>query len=196
MRKDSFRNALGAASLLFAAVSAHAQAGSDMSDMGNNSTRFGWYVDFASTSPHYSEPSFTFPGTSAPVKYHALELLSFASSPAVCFEVWTTHPDLIPAGTADTRIWYYNGTTGTYEVLNDDITPGSNYFSHGMVYLAGANAYMNLYVASYNSTASDMYNTAQFKIYALRENLTEAQCTTGNGGVPWVKYKNGVTSHY
>ena len=198
MIKDSIRNALAASGLLLAAVSAHAQAGSHMDDMGSNSTRMGWYVDFASTSPHYSEPSFTFPGTPAPVKYHVLQLNGFGGANAgVCFDISTAHPDFVPGATADTRIWYYNGTANTYMVLNDDA--GGNpysYFSHGKVYLYGANAYMLLYVASFNATVSDNYNTAQFKIYAQRQNLTEAQCTTGNGGVPWVMYKNGVTTHF
>jgi hypothetical protein len=197
MIKESFQKLLGAACLMFMGVSAHAQAGSHMDDMGSNSTRFGWYVDFASTSPHYSEPSFTFTGTNAPVKYHFLQLNTFSGvNASVCFDIMTTHPDFLPASTADTRIWYNNLTTGNYEVLNDDITPGSNFFSHGKVYLAGSNAFLNMYIASFNSTQSDNYNTAQFKVYAQRQNLTEAQCTTGNGGIPWVKYKNGVTSHY
>jgi hypothetical protein len=197
MIKASFRKkALGAACLLFLGVSAHAQMGSHMDDMGSNSTRFGWYVDFAATNGHYTEPSFAFPASANPVKYHFLQVNSFSGAAAVCFEIVTTHPDFIPASTADTRIWYYNLTTSAYEVLNDDMVPGSNYFSRGMVYLSGANAFMNLYVASFNSTASDNYNTAQFKIYATRQNLTQAQCTTGNGGIPWVMYKNGVTSHY
>jgi hypothetical protein len=198
MIKNSFRNALGAASLLLLGVSAHAQSGSAMDDYGGNEARFGWYVDFAATTTagHYAEPTFTFPGTAAPVKYHFLQLNSFTSNAAACFDISTNHPDGLPGVTADTRIWYWNGTANTYMVLNDDIQPGSNYFSHGMVYLSGSNAFMNLYIASYNSTQSDNYNTAQFKVYAMRRNLTEAQCTTGNGGVPWVMFKNGVVSHY
>lgn len=200
MFKNSIRNALGAACLSFLGVCAHAQSGTFVTDPFSNTatTSFNWYVDFAANTlaSHYSEPTFTFTGTPAPVKYHSLQLTGYSPGAAVCYDIGTGHPEFVPgAVVADTRIWYFNPNTQTWMVLNDDIAPG-NLYSRGMVYLSGQLTNLVLRVASFTNIQSETYMLAHFQIGLLRQtNKTEAQCTTGNGGVPWVKYKDGVITH-
>jgi hypothetical protein len=176
---------LGAAFMLALGVSAHAQSGTIIDNFGSTDTRMGWYVDFASTSPgHFSEPTTTLAGSV--VKYHIFRVITQSTSDAACFDIATAHPDFVPAATADTRIWFANQTTGLDQVLNDDF--GGALFSRGRVWLSGSNPFVDMKIAAYNPT----WNTAHFKVYVDRLPLSEAACTTTNGGIPWVKNKAGV----
>ena len=189
IRSIANRIKLGAACMLALGVSAQAQTASIWDNFGTNDNRFGWYVDFAATTiaGHFSEPIGSIAGGAA-VKYHMFRLITQSTSDAGCFDILTQHPDFVPAGTADTRIWYRNGA-GNDQVLNDDY--GGTTFSHGKAYLSGSNALIDFKIAAY----SPNHNTAHFKVYVNRTNATEAACTTGNGGVPWVKWKNGVITN-
>lgn len=184
---------LGAAFMLALGVSAHAQSGTDIFNQTSPNTRFGWYVDFNSTTSydHFSEPT----GTAAPIlglKYHILQLnTQTGTSDAACYELMTTRPDYVPqAPVTDTRIWFANAANSyNDESLNDDYN--GTLFSAARFYLSGYNAFVNLKIAAY----STYYNTGHFKIYVTRLPSNEADCTT-NSGMAWVKYKNGVmTSH-
>lgn len=177
---------LGAACVLALGVSAHAQSGTIIDNFGSTDTRMGWYVDFASTttSDHFSEPTTTLAGSV--VKYHIFRVITQSTSDAACFDIATAHPDFVPAATADTRIWFFNQNTSTDQVLNDDF--GGTLFSHGRIWLSGSNPFVDLKIAAYSPT----WNTAHFKVYVDRLPLTEAACTTGNGGIQWVKNKDGV----
>lgn len=185
--------AVGAAFMLALGVSAHAQTGTDIFNQTSPNTRFGWYVDFASTTiaGHFSQPV----GTAAPInglKYHFVQLnTQSGTSDASCFELTTTRPDFLPqTPVTDTRIWFANAANNfNDESLNDDFN--GTLFSAARFYMVGFNAFVNLKIAAYSTT----YNTGHFKIYVTRLPLGEASCTT-NSGMAWVAYKNGVmTSH-
>lgn len=189
VRSIANRIKIGAAFALAIGASAQAQTATIWDNFGVNNNRFGWYVDFAATTiaGHFAEPTGVIGGGAA-VKYHFFRLITQGTADAGCWDISTQHPDFIPAATADTRIWYRN-QAGNDQVLNDDF--GGTTFSHGKAYLVGQNALIDFKIAAYSSA----HNTAHFKVYVTRTNATEAACTTGNGGTPWVKWKNGVITN-
>lgn len=179
---------LGAAFLLAIGAPAMAQSGSRMDNSGTTETRQAWYVDFAASTiaGHSAEPTFNLGGIN--VKAHMLQVYNNGTNGAACFDVSTSPPDFLPGATADTRIWFLNTVTNAYQVLNDDF--GGSFFSAGRIYLVGSTAFVNLRVAAYDADN----NADHFRINLTRNNLTEANCTTGSGK-PWVKYINGVMTN-
>ncbi len=178
---------IGVAGMLALTASVFAQSGTGITNSSTTETNMRYYVDFASTTiaGHASQPTGTFAGSV--VKFHSLQLLSNASTGA-CFEIMTVHPDFIPNEVADTRIWYVNNA-GVNAVLNDDF--GGTLFSRANVYLLGFQSFKNLSIAAF----SPSWNNAQFTINVNRSNKSESSCTTGNGGVPWLKVINGVLTN-
>jgi hypothetical protein len=194
MFKFSIHRSLGLAAscLLAAGVSVHAQTGSDvfLQSPYNNETRFSYYTDWASTTiaGHYSEPTGTFGGVSG-LKYTFFQFNQQSGTfPGACFEIATTHPDFVPGATADTRLWISAG--GSLVSINDD--HGGTTFSRARVWLSGANAFVNMYIAAY----STVHNQEHFCTrVTARLPLSESACTHGQTTIGWAKYKDGVLTY-
>lgn len=177
---------LGAACLLAAGVSAHANYASihNQTVVPGSGNHFEWYVDFASTTSAAHQPfsylTGTFGGT-AGLKYHVVGLGTYGNAASACYEVRTirvTTPD------TDTRIWFAPQSGNPAQVsLNDDAN-GSVY-SVVRVWLQGQDAYVALNVAAYSTN----HNAGHFRISADRLPLTETACTNGQTTIAWVKHK-------
>lgn len=177
---------LGAACLLAAGVSAHANYAMihNQEIVPGSGTHFEWYVDFASTTvaTHQSTTDGTFGGEN--LKYYAVGLGNYGSSDTAptCYEVRThqvTTPDM------DTRIWF-DPQSGNRVSLNDDAN--GSWFSAVRVWLDGRDANLRLYVASFSAAPAN--NEGDFRISVDRIPLSEAACTTGQTTLAWVKHKD------
>jgi hypothetical protein len=181
---------LSVACVLALALSLHASPFSYWRDDGSGEWQYAQYVDFGSSTlpDHEAYDTFTFDSPHPNVKYSPLQIFSETSNNdnGSCIEIITRHPEFYPGVIADTRIWFWNQNTNTYQSLNDDYD-GSR-FSRGRVYVKGFNSFVNTYIAAYNSS----HNSDHFALVVRRLNLTEAACTTGQTTVPWVKSVNDV----
>jgi hypothetical protein len=145
----------------------------------NDGWEYTQYVDFASSTiaGHDAYKTFTF--REPDVKFHPVQFFNNTTDD-YCFEVETSpHPSADRL--ADTRIWVYHPPSRTYVSLNDDFN--NTRFSRGRVYIKGLQALVQTYVAAFSSAE----NTKHFMLTVQKLNLTEAQCTTGQATVPWVK---------
>lgn len=182
--KNRFSILLGACALALAS-----QARADGSSIWQNATASYStyeYIDFLATggAGHDAQWStYNFAGT--PLKYFPYQL-GTNTNENLCYEISTTAPTFYPAATGDTRIWVYDRNTLVYKSLDDDGGPGA--FSLGRVFLRGPNASVSVYTAAYSVN----HHSIHFGLRFNRLNLTEAQCTTGQATVPWVKNIGGT----
>jgi hypothetical protein len=180
---------LAAACLLAAGASVHAQSGSAvfLQSPSSNETRFNYYTDWASTTiaGHVSEPTGTFGGNSG-LKYTFFQFNQQSGTfSGACFDIYTTHPDFLPSDVADTRIWV--DTPSGLVSINDDYA--GTLFSHARVWMSGANAFVNMYIAAFSTG----HNQDHFATYvSAKVPLSESACTDGQTTIGWAKYKNGV----
>jgi hypothetical protein len=148
-------------------------------------------VDFASyptISGHALYSTERFSPNSEHVKYHLLQFDNYIQgndASGYCFEVVTKPPDYFPGVAADTRIWFHNWNTYTYQSLNDDYN--GTRVSRGRIYVKGQ-GFVYIYIAAY----SPAHNNDHFGLVVSRLNLTEYSCTTGQTAIPWVKSLNGI----
>jgi hypothetical protein len=95
-----------------------------------------------------------------------------------CIEV-ATGPGRFVAN-PDTRIWVKSWTAGTWQSVNDDF--GGTLQSKARLWIALDGEYF-VNIAPYNSS----YETQDFELIATRRDLSEADCTTNQTTIPWVK---------
>ena len=183
--KNRILCALGAVSMALAPMSQ--ASGTRFYHSGTNAWMTYEYIDFLATggAGHDAQwATYNFAGT--PLKYFPYKL-EVGSSEGICYEISTGRPDFYPAATGDTRLWIYDFNTGAYKSLDDD--GGDGNYSKGRAFLKGPNsAWVSIYTAAFSTFYHDMH----FGMFINRLNLTEAQCTTGQAVVPWVKVVNGV----
>lgn len=183
--KNRILGMLGAVSL---ALAAQVQAdGSSHYHSGTNAWSTYEYIDFLASggAGHDGQwATYNFAGTA--LKYFPYKI-EVGSSEGICYEMNTGRPTYHPTATGDTRFWIYDFNTGAYRSLDDD--GGDGAYSLGRAFLKGpSSAWVSIYTAAYSTNYHDMH----FGLYIKRLNLTEAQCTTGQATVPWVKVVNGV----
>jgi hypothetical protein len=153
-------------------------------NQGNSNWRVWRYFDFGMTpgAGHDVFPTMTPP---SPVGAGSVKYVNFFfdnnPTDGYCHELSTTFPSGRPASTADTRFWVDEWPTSTIKPLDDD--GGAGTYSLGRVYVRGAGAFVRIRVAVYNNS----HNSEDFQVVDSKLNLTEAQCTTGQAAVPWVK---------
>lgn len=170
----------------FVSIAASAHADHMVSQISNDQVSV--YVNYAlevGSNYHYGYNKST-PQSGAnytDLKTHHLEFTAPAGT-GICWEVETKMN--ANSSDMDTRIWYYNSSTGAYTSLSDDINGGSNRGSWVRVW--AYNAYLPIKVLPFSNLNN--YNAKDYNVYITKKpGLSEASCTTGSGK-PWVKRIN------